>query len=651
MADQSDFERDKVQRLQRAMYSRSLSPNLKERPRRDLHDDGSSVSSDWAREEGHLPQTTVAPPGMHAARIVLRLVVASSVLFFLGAGGFFVYYFSFGGGAMPVSPGNIDITVTGPLQITSGEPAQFQISVINRNRMPLELAELVVKYPKGTRSPTDLLNDLPSQRIPLGTIETGGRRQGTVSAVFAGIEGEHGRISVELEYRIRGSNSVFVASSQYQFLFASSPLIISVEGNRETVSGQPIEMKVSITSNADTVLKDVLFMVDVPFGFTLSSTEPKLPAGKRVWALGDLPPGEKRVVTLQGTLVGESGDERMFRFSAGTRKDMGEEEIQTKLADYAHALLVSRPFLDLSVLVNRESTSGTSIVSPGDVVSISVAWQNNLATAITDAVIVARLSGLDIDGTTVRTPDGFYRSSDSVVLWDKATTNGALASIAPGTRGNLTFSFQAPKGEALADIQNPRLLITVHAAGKRVSEAGVPETLQATARQTLRVASAIEVIAQGLYYSNPFGSQGPMPPKAGVETTYAIVFSVTNTTNTVEDAFMKATLPPYIRWVGIYSPSHEKVTFNPNDSTLTWDVGVVEPGVGIGSSVPRQAAIAIGFTPSTSQIGQQPPLVRDVTLTGKDTSTQASIVKTSADVTTNIVGDPGFSATDATVVK
>jgi len=37
--------------------------------------------------------------------------------------------------------------------------------------VPLELADLVVTYPKGTRSPTDFATDLQNQRIPLGVIE------------------------------------------------------------------------------------------------------------------------------------------------------------------------------------------------------------------------------------------------------------------------------------------------------------------------------------------------------------------------------------------------------------------------------------------------------------------------------------------------
>jgi hypothetical protein len=142
-----------------------------------------------------------------------------------------------------------------------------------------------------------------------------------------------------------------------------------------------------------------------------------------------------------------------------------------------------------------------------------------------------------------------------------------------------------------------------------------------------------------------------MPPKADSETTYAIVFSLTNTTNEIKNAIVKATLPPYVRWTGIYSPSAEKISFNQNDGTVTWEVGTIPANIGVGGTSPKQAAINVGFTPSTSQIGQQPPLIRAITLTGKDAATGENVSKEAKDVTTNILGDQGFLPANATVVK
>lgn len=634
------------------MYSRTLSEKLKERPRRQMDEIRPVVDEEWHHSEPGPAASVVAPRAVQLIRRALRWLLLLAVVFFIGAVGFFAYYFTLGSGSIPSSARNIDITISGPPQIAGGEPTQLQIIVTNRNQAQLQLAELVISYPQGTRSPTDLSTDLSSQRIPLGTIEAGGRRQGTVSAIFAGSGGDI-QVIVDLEYRLEGSSAIFVATSNYQTALSSSPLAISVQGNTETISGQPVEFTTTVTSNANTTLRDVLLTSSYPFGFTLSSTNPKATrsvGGGHVWELGDFAPGQKRTVTIRGTLAGGSGDERIFRLNAGTRKSLEDETITTSLADASFKLKISDVFLGLGISVNK-SSNGNAVVAPNGRVNVIVSWKNNLPTVVQDAVIVARLQGLAIDGSTVISSDGFYRSSDNVVLWDKSTTGGELSSLSAGAQGTVSFSFQIPGSEDLVGIKNPSITITVNAAGKRVSEDGVPENLQATASQHIVVASDLSVTAQGLYYANPFGSTGPLPPQADKETTYAVVFSLTNTTNKVEGGKVTATLPPYVRWVGIYSPASEALSFNQNESTVTWNVGTVDSGVGLNGSQPRQAAIAIGLTPSASQIGQEPVLLQDIVFTGIDASTGTAISRSVQPITTSILGDPGFSATNATVVR
>ena len=209
----SEHEKEKIERLRRAMYSRSLSGMLGERPRHQLGKPQQVVGENWEEKETGAEPSMVAPPTMGLVRKILWWFLGASIIFFIAAIAFFGYYFTLGGGSFAASPSNINISISGPPQIAGGEPAKLQIVVTNRNKVPLQLADLVITYPQGTRSPTDFSTDFPTQRIPLGTIEAGGSRQGTVSAVFAGTEGKHANVKVELEYRVAGSSAIFVAQS------------------------------------------------------------------------------------------------------------------------------------------------------------------------------------------------------------------------------------------------------------------------------------------------------------------------------------------------------------------------------------------------------------------------------------------------------
>jgi hypothetical protein len=657
---QPEHEQERVERLREAMYSRALSEKLKPRERRELDDSSPHIQDDWKRSEPEMKPMLVAPTSIGWGKIFLYWLLGSSIVFFVGAGGFFVYYFTIGGGSLPASPQNISISVSGPPQVAGGGVTELQIAVTNRNKVPLQLAELVITFPSGTRSPTDFKTDEPTLRQPLGTIEPGGVRQGTVSAVFAGKEGARENVKVELEYRVAGSNSIYVASSAYTLNFTSSPLSVSIEGANEAISGQPVELSVTVTSNAAAPMRDVLLSADYPFGFKFSSATPAQ-TSRGFWELGDFNPGQQKTVVINGVLTGDSGDERVFHFISGTRSDASHTKVDTPLSVVTFKSGISQPFLKLALQMN-ESSSKTITVSPGERIDIAVTYQNNLESSIENAVIVAKLSGLDIDGTTVRSTDGFYRSTDDAVFWDKTTTGGRLQHLAPGDKGSVNFSFEMPSSDQLQGVKNPHLDISVNAAGSRLDETGVPQTLQSTAHSTISLASDLQLTATGLYYSNPFGSVGPMPPKAESETTYAVVFTVTNTTNKISNAKLTAQLPTYIRWIGIYSPASEKITFNQEQSTITWDLDDIAPGVGLNGSQPRQAAIAVGFTPSTSQIGQQPVILQNIVLKGTDESGVA-VTKDIDDLTTNlsrvsksspdiiVSGDPGFSQTSATVVK
>lgn len=640
----------KLLHLRQAMYSRALAPKIKTRPRHEMQLVDEKVPTDWTPDEEVVATSTVAPKAIALAQNAMWWVLGGAVLFFVASVSVFFYYFTIGGGGTVASPGNIEISVRGPSTIVGGEPAQFQVIVTNRNQADLELADLLIKYPPGTRSPTDFITNLTDQRIPLGTIEPGGQRQGTVSAILVGKEGVHEQIKVELEYRVVNSNAIFVSDNIYEFVFSNSPVTLSLEANSEAISGQHISLTARVSAGTDTILKDALLEFEYPFGFKVESRTPE-PKSGNVWELGDLRPGEDHVINVRGVLQGQEGDERVFKARTGTRKEMKTRGIDVVLSESIHHVAIARPFIGLDLAINNDSGDEAVTVSPGQTVNVAIPWVNNLSVPITNAVIVAKLSGLGIQKSSVRTVDGFYRSTDNTLLWDKSTTKGALDTLEPGERGTVTFSFVMPQESDLVSAREATLDIAIHAAGKRSSETSVPETLQSSVSRTLKLASNVKIIAQGLYYTNPFGSVGPLPPKVDQETTYAVVLTVLNTSNKIKGGKVVAQLPPYVRWIGVHSPAQEHVTFNSTDGTIQWNVGDVAQGAGVKEVPPRNLAFALGFTPSASQVGQQPPLLRNIILTGTDTFTQAGINVVHNDVTTNLVDDQGFSALEANVVE
>src|SRR4051812_28504172 len=130
-----NHEDERIDRLRRAMYSRSLSKNIHERDRRELEPSQQLVGEDFKHVEEGVSKTSVAPKGILMARNVLQWLLIGSVLFFIGTMVFFGYYFFFGPGSTVAHPENIDIAISGPPQVAGGQASALQIVVTNRNNV------------------------------------------------------------------------------------------------------------------------------------------------------------------------------------------------------------------------------------------------------------------------------------------------------------------------------------------------------------------------------------------------------------------------------------------------------------------------------------------------------------------------------------
>jgi hypothetical protein len=231
-----------------------------------------------------------------------------------------------------------------------------------------------------------------------------------------------------------------------------------------------------------------------------------------------------------------------------------------------------------------------------------------------------------------------------VALWDKTTTGGELEVVPAGAEGAFLIRLVPSVSADLLSEQDPTVKIELHAAGQRLSENSVPETIQATVREEFKLMTDAAIAGRALYFENPLGSVGPLPPKVEYETTYGILWEVSNTTNLVRDAKVTATLPPYVRWIGTVSPSVEDVTFNENDGTVTWNLGKLLPDTGVGGRPPRRVVFSIGLVPSTSQVGKSPALIQNQRLTGVDNFVDTPVEAGIDDLSTQL-GEADFADT------
>lgn len=586
------------------------------------------VPADWG--DGGRPHGTRVPIMRKSA--FRKFFIFSIVLLVLAVG--YAAYMLFAG-RNTVSNDNIDISVVGNTFTAGGEELPLVIGVTNRNSSPLELVDLVVEYPKG--SPDDTTAGTERFRDSLGSIPPGEVRNESMKVVLYGEEGSVRQIKISVEYRVEGSNAIFVKEKDFNVSISSSPVNLSLDAPDSVSPNQEVTLNVSETLNSTKPAAGMLLKLDYPVGFQFESATPAPSFGNDTWALGDLAPGAEHDITIKGKMIDVfEGEEKTFHASTGSQSDTDKSEIGVAFNSVAHTISIEKPFIQAALYVNgvyqSEYASDSNTKIQGE-----IRWANNLDTKVNDMKITAKISGNAVDRRSIDADQGFYDSTADSITWDK-NFNRDFAEVQPGDSGSVTFSLSplASGGQA-----SPEIDIEVSVSGKEPLEGNASTEIDNSESKVIRIISNAGLATKALYYSGPFQNTGPIPPVAEKETTYTIVWTLSNDSNNISNAQVRSSLPPWVRFVGPVDPKTENVTYNSSTQEVVWAVGSIPAGTG-GSSPNREASFQVALTPSLSQVSTAPALINDAILTGFDDFAKVNVTVHKAPLNTALINDPAF---------
>lgn len=596
------------------------------RQRRAFKERDFGVSDEWKEIE--------VPHKLRHRRPILLTVLFGSLGFFV-VSAVFAFFFFFKG--VDISPNNVIIQVQGPTQAGGGEKLSLQIQVTNNNPVAMENANLIVEYPSGTHSASNIDVALPRDRVSLGTINSGAEARRNIEAVLFGEENSVKDISIRVEYQVAGSNATFHSDKTYSLTIATSPLSLSVDSFNETVSGQEIEFTATVKSNSANVIRNAMLSVEYPFGFKFESASQDPVFSNNIWYLGNMQPESEKKIVFRGTLSGQNGEERVFRFATGIQSTSDQNAIGAEFVNVPQSVFIKQPFISANLTLNGQTDNVTA--TGGKAIRGDITWNNNLPTQIFDGEIDVKIGGSAFDRQSVRSDQGFYRSTDDTIVWSR-DTNPELGSIPAGASGHVSFNISPVGLSSGSPIKNPIITLDVTVRGKRLSDADVPEEVKSTISKEIRVSSNLVLSSKVLRNTGPFQNTGPIPPKAEQTTSYTVVLDVLNSSNDVSGARVVLTLPPYVAWVGAVSPPSEKVTLSTVGGQIVWDVGDLPAGVGV-TSPQKEVAFQVKLTPSISQIGASPVIVNEQTITGFDRFSGVSLSSSHGALNT-YVSEPGL---------
>ena len=616
-----------------------------EKKRRELPDDSApEVKGDW--DGGNQGPKYLFMSTPNRSSYIKYFFIAAAIFFLISAG--FAGYMFFGGG-QTISGNNVNISVAGPVSIGGGEELSLTIIIDNQNPTTMEAVNLVVEFPAGTRQAGDVSKELLRQKENIGVIASGESVRREIRAILFGQEKETKEITISVEYRVAGSNALLFKEKKFEIVLSSAPVAVAINAPTEISAGLPFELTISIASNSEKVIENLLLKAEYGFGFIFSNSNPVSLSGGNTWKLGDLTAGSKRTIKIRGRFEGQDEEEKVFRFTVGTADKQDEKLIGTAFLTINQTVVLKKPAVGVSIALNGDTTSKETIAAAGSQIRADLLLNNNSVTPAESIETSATLNGSAFDRSTVAT-DGYYRSTDNTVIWNKNTT-AALTHLDPGTKESLNLNFSVSDMASLisAGITNPTMTISATVKGQTVT-GGNESDFSAKDSKTIKISSELSLDAKLTYYDGPFQNRGPIPPKADTETFYTITLKIANAVNDASNVSTTGRLPLYARFLGVISPQTENVVFNQLGGMIVWNIGRVSALAGF-SGPAREVSFQIAVLPSVAHIGSSPLVMTDIKTTGDDDFTGEQLTDNAGDLTTDLRADSRATYSDGIVVK
>lgn len=639
----SDEKKDRIAELEKQLYAKDYKLEHTDTAL-SKHETNAPLSWNLKAEEDALREEDLRK----SEKIILikkmtKKILKASVIFFALA--LLVAVIVWYRGINIISGDNVKVEAFMPLSVPGGDTFESKFIVTNNNKVSLENVTLYLEYGDGFYA-TEGGATLPRVTKNLGTILPGQTVTEIVNSLLYGEENSEKRVFATIEYKLTGSSAVLKKTTDGGVKILSSPVNLKLEMLKEANSGQEIEITVTLASNNKVPLEKLLAEVSYPAGFVFKNADPAPAYNNNVWSIPKLSNDGQKIIKIKGIVTGQDEEEKFVKVSLGAESAKDERVLGVVYNSVADTFIIKSPFIGMEVLVNGQSSS-EYILSPGKGAQVRIAWKNNNPTKIYDAVFEVLIKGEALNRNSVSTSGGgFYRSVDDTIMWSKNGTP-ELAELEPGAKGTVTFNFSPVKLGVDVDrmIKNPEITLEIHARAKRTSEVNVPEEISSFALQKVKVETDLRLSSRGLYFSGPFKNTGPLPPKVEKETTYTVVWTIRNASNSVSNASVKTILPVYVKWKNVVSPQGENVAYDERNSEIAWSVGRIPAG---GT---REVAFQVSFLPSVSQAGLYVDLTKESVITATDDFTKTAVGDREVPIRTILTSDPKFVQEQGAVVQ
>lgn len=560
------------------------------------------------------------------------------LLFFAGAvaAGYFWYV-----SEEPFQTADVRGELSGPARVTAGDEVTFSAAWRNVSTIALRDAEVVFEWPEGAvPDPGDALPDGERRfKTQLGTILPQQEKNLIFKGRIYGEEGAVREVAATLRYAPEGLSKPFEDVRKFTVTVASTPFALSVRAPAQVVSEKEFEVMLEYQNQSDAAFDNVVIRANYPSGFSLVSAAPEPVRDGRVWELRRMEGKSDGTITLKGKLTGVQEEVKFLDFEIGVEKD--EEHFVQYGGASAEISIAS------SALLVFQTVNGSRdyVANPGASLSFTISYKNTTNVQIPNAVIIAKIDETYIDIKTLAVQWGSFDGRTNSIVWN-AVGVPELGILDPKETGTVSFSVGLKQTFIPKSFTDKNLTVSAMA---KITSSVPPESLGGLPIESedtveVKINTQFFFNEKAYYKDGPIVNSGPLPPRVGQRTTYAVTWQLSSTINDVDISEVTAVMPPNVEWTGVTSPADAPITYDPNSGIISWKPEKVFAGSGILIPATR-VDFQLAFVPALVHVGQVVNLVSGATLKGADAFTgtriERSVPAVSTDLLNMIKGDEG----------
>lgn len=520
-----------------------------------------------------------------------------------------------------------EISFSGPEIVAIGTPFEIKVDISNPSDQIFQDAKISLSLPQGVV----FIGQSPEQNISskkIGNIGVGGLTSETFQLLVVYDSNQTDAssneiaktISAAVDYAPEFLGTRFTAESEWRFNVLESAVALETTSPDQVTGGQEFKLKINYQNQSAVDLDNLVLDIEYPpiFQFIKASIDPT--DGQNHWQLGGLHPNSSNELIISGRLLGPESDP--FNFIV---RLYGSFNGQTYLINEQQPRInIQAAPLALSIVVNDLSDY---IAGLGETLLYTINYNYTNKTTPSSALITVKLNSELFDLKTVNASmsDGIFDERNRLISWqlDDLSSSSGKVSFEVKTKDQYPINSLGDRNFTL-DIES------------RMDDG----RFAVAAQSTIKIVGQINISAQGLFRDAAAGvvNEGPFPPVIGQPTQYSVHWQITNFSNDIKNAQVKAVLPANVTFVKSSKTSNGQISFNESSGEIVWDISRITAAKGIVGS-PLEAIFQISATPPPTALGQYLPLLEITTISAVDEFTDLILNNSDDPITTELPDD------------